>query len=223
MGDLPGEGQWWMRRPALLVVLVALLASALLASGLTVVSRPLSATAATGETAEPVVGGPLVAPDLVAAGVIARNKGQRVEMEGLRTETSRSYANPDGSVTVRRHTGQQRFRDGQGRWVEVDLDLTQRSDGSVVPAAHPLGLRLAGGGRRGAELVAVQAGEDAPGQGRQVGVVWPGMLPRPTVEGPTATYRDITAGVDARVEATRSGFEQFFVIRDRSAVFDTFV
>ncbi|MGV8909331.1 MAG: hypothetical protein ACOH1Y_10145 [Propionicimonas sp.] len=44
---------------------------------------------------------------------------------------------------------------------------------------------------------------------------WTGTLSTPTLAGPRATYADVQPGVDLVVEATRTGFEQYLVVKAR--------
>lgn len=160
------------------------------------------------------------AADLPSARVAARLSGKRVEALSERTETSTTWVNPNGSLTTELSAGPVRFK-RNGKWVDVDLDLAARSDGSVAPAAHPAGLVLGGkGGTRPASLKA--AGKAAArtlvtlGQGQeQVELRWKGGLPKPVLDGPKATYRDAVPGADVVVEATRTGFEQYVTIKQR--------
>ncbi|MGW2547536.1 DNRLRE domain-containing protein, partial [Kitasatospora sp. NPDC001574] len=53
---------------------------------------------------------------------------------------------------------------------------------------------------------------------QQLSFGWLGKLPRPRLEGNKATYVDARPGVDLVLQATRTGFEQFLIVKDRSAV-----
>ncbi|WP_380286460.1 DNRLRE domain-containing protein [Kitasatospora purpeofusca] len=53
---------------------------------------------------------------------------------------------------------------------------------------------------------------------QQVSFGWLGKLPAPKLEGNKATYVDARPGVDLLLKATRTGFEQFLIVKDRSAV-----
>lgn len=108
------------------------------------------------------------------------------------------------------HIGIQRFRGKDGEWVDVDLDLQKRSDGTVEPQGHAFGLTLPGKGR--GQWMSV---EDGLGKGRDVKLGFPMDLPEPTLEGSTATYEQVQPGVDMVVEALRTGFEQFFILEER--------
>ncbi|MGK5449778.1 DNRLRE domain-containing protein [Streptomyces radiopugnans] len=165
------------------------------------------------------------AADIPSAKVAARLSGRRVEALSERTETSTTWVNKDGSLTTELSAGPVRFqRDGQ--WVNVDVDLVRRSDGSVEAAAHPAGLSLAGKG--GTLPKSLAAAEKAPardlvtlGEGEeQITLQWKGGLPAPTLEGTRATYAGALPDADLIVEATRTGFEQFVEIDKRPTAKD---
>ncbi|MFK3978984.1 DNRLRE domain-containing protein [Micromonospora sp. NPDC050397] len=142
----------------------------------------------------------------------ARETGKSVQVKSLTSETTEVWALPDGQVRVDIAAGVQRFRRGAD-WVSVDLTLRTAADGAVEPVAHPNGLRISGA--RGAgdhELAAVGVGD------QRVAMGWAGALPTPKLDGHRATYVEALPGVDLVVEATRSGFEQFLVVKQRDAV-----
>ncbi|MFI1105419.1 DNRLRE domain-containing protein [Streptomyces melanogenes] len=151
--------------------------------------------------------------------------GHRVEVLDRRTETSTTWANPQGTLTTTLSGGPVRLlRDGE--WVDVDATLNRRSDGAVEAEAHPGGLRLAGPG--GARARSAKAAAQAPasaardlitlGAGnRKIGVQWKGGLPAPVLDGPRATYPDAVPGADLVVDATRTGFEQYLNLKERPA------
>ncbi|MEU3454984.1 DNRLRE domain-containing protein [Micromonospora sp. NPDC006766] len=191
----------------LAVGLSATMVSSLLAG---VVSRPAEAKPPVTQAQQ--LAGPLERPDEAAAVVTARMTGKRVLISGLTTETTEFWALPSGSVEATLSTGPVRMRDDEGDWVDVDLTLQRRADGSVAPRAHPAGLTLAGSAGPG-EHVLVSLG--AAGQRSTLG--WSGALPAPVLEGAKATYPEVRPGVDLVVSATRTGFEQLLVVKDRKA------
>ncbi len=178
------------------------------------VVRPQSALAVpAGPPEAPAADVPLERPDEMAALTTARMTGRRVKITNLTSETSEFWALPDGLVEAEIHAGPVRFRDEHGQWVAVDVSLERRSDGSVGSKAHPYGLRLSGAASEGEhDLVTLGQGQDASSVG------WSGRLPEPVLDGTTATYPDVRPGVDLVVEATRTGYEQFLVVKDRAAV-----
>ncbi|MFE7328179.1 DNRLRE domain-containing protein [Streptomyces sp. NPDC057565] len=163
--------------------------------------------------------GVTVADDLLAARVAARLSGHRVEAAAERSETATTWVNSDGSLTTEITAGPTRFQK-DGKWLPVDLDLVADASG-VRPQGHPRGLTLARGGLQGEpSLAAAQksAGRDLVtlgSGGDRVSLQWKGVLPTPTLEGRTATYRDAFPGADLVVSATRTGFEQYVVLRER--------
>ncbi|MFJ8112457.1 DNRLRE domain-containing protein [Streptomyces sp. NPDC096132] len=164
--------------------------------------------------------GPKQAADIPSARVAARLYGHRVEALDERTETSTTWVNKDGSLTTELSAGPIRFQ-RDDKWVDVDVDLTERADGSIAAKAHPSGLVLAGKGGTVAKSLA--AAEDARardlitlGSGdEEITLRWKGGLPQPKVKGTTARYENAIPGADLVVEATRTGFEQFVEIAER--------
>ena len=164
--------------------------------------------------------GDLMAADQAAARVLARQSTERVEVVGARTSSSSTWALPDGSMVLGQAAGPIWVRTGSGDgskdadWTAVDVDLVKGADGLVRPKGHPGSLVLSGGGVvKNGELARVTA---PSGQGSAV-LEWSGSLPVPTLAGPRATYSDVSPGVDLVVEATRTGFEQFLVVKSRPA------
>ncbi|WP_240742020.1 DNRLRE domain-containing protein [Micromonospora zingiberis] len=163
--------------------------------------------------AAPTAGQPLERPDEAAAIHTARLTGQKVRVGGLTTETSEFWALPDGRIEAEVHLGPVRIRDDSGAWQAVDFNLTREPDGSVRAKVHPSGLRLSGAAGPGEhDLVTVGRGGD------QLSLGWSGALPAPEVDGTRATYPEVRPGVDLVVESTRTGFEQYLVVKNRAAV-----
>ncbi|MER7759677.1 DNRLRE domain-containing protein [Streptomyces sp. NPDC097619] len=172
------------------------------------------------------------AADVRAATLAARLSGRRVEALSERTESTTTWANPDGTLTTDSASGPLRFRDkASGAWRDIDITLVKGRDGSVAAKSHPLGLKL--GGATPPELAARvmasgEAGEarTAPvplvaldaGAGRSLGLSWRGVLPKPAISGTIARYTNVLTATDLLIETTRTGFEQFLELKDRSAV-----
>ncbi|MFI7064207.1 RHS repeat-associated core domain-containing protein [Kribbella sp. NPDC050124] len=152
-------------------------------------------------------------PDLVSAVVTARSQGSRVEVESMRSETSTTWANPDGTMTTEAHAAPIRFKAANGAWQPVDLTLERRTDGTVAPRGHKLGLRL---GKRNTATGGVFASAVA-GSSHQVEWLAPFKLPEPTIDGTKATYAEVQPGVDLTLDARRSGFEADFIVKQRPA------
>lgn len=166
-------------------------------------------------------------PDAVSARVAARAQGSRVEVEQLRTGTSSTWVNPDGTSTTEQHQGPIRFKDPaamdpkSAAWVNVNLDVEAKGDGTAGPVGHPGGLSLAGKTAGAGKGVKTSSGTDAVSldekTGRSVTLGWPGALGEPVLKGTSATYLDVSPGVDFVVHSRRSGFESDVVIKTAAA------
>lgn len=178
-----------------------------------VVARPAAAAPPVVEEPASEPSGELARPDEAAATVTARMTGRRVKISNLTSETSEFWALPNGAIEVEAHLGPARIKDDSGEWIPVDFTLARQPDGSVAARAHPRRLRLSGQAGAGEHDLAVVS----DGQG-EVALGWQGALPEPTLDGATATYQEVRPGVDLVVEATRTGFEQFLIVKSRDAV-----
>lgn len=150
------------------------------------------------------------AADIPSARATARMTGRRIEALSERTESTTTFVNPDGSVTADLNAGPIRVRRGEA-WMPVDLTLVRGSDGVIRPRSHPRDLALAGGGFSGVprDLARVQFGES------EVALQWRGRLPEPVLSGSRAVYPDVLLGADLVVQATRTGFEQYVIVKSR--------
>jgi len=165
------------------------------------------------------------AGDLPSARVLARLSGKRVEARSERLESTTTWANPDGTLTSELSSGPVRFqRDGE--WTDIDLTLRKGADGTIAPKAHPGGLRLGvKGGTRARSMAEARTAAARTlatvGAGDQrIALQWKGGLPEPVLAGTAATYPDAVPGADVVVEATRTGFEQYTVIKQRPTATD---
>ncbi|WP_189554683.1 FG-GAP-like repeat-containing protein [Streptomyces lavendofoliae] len=157
------------------------------------------------------------AGDPVAAGSLseedkaledAKASGRPVELLSARTEASDTWAQPDGSFSVKRHgTAVRVWRNGA--WVPTDPSLVFTTDGSVVPRASSVSVRFSGGGS-GPMLTGVK-------DGRSLSLTWPKPLPKPTLNGNVATYAEVLAGVDLQLKAETEGFSQLLVVKTAEA------
>ncbi|MFG1710333.1 LamG-like jellyroll fold domain-containing protein [Nonomuraea sp. M3C6] len=146
-------------------------------------------------------------PEEVALAV-ARRTGRPVEVESMRSETRQVFAQPGGTLTMEQHVRPVRVRQA-GRWVPVDTTLRLRPDGAVEPVATAAGLTFSGGG--GAPLARLSRG------GKSLEIGWPGTLPKPTLNGDTATYPEVMPSVDLQVTADVDGFSHVLVVKSRVA------
>ncbi|MEW2131462.1 DNRLRE domain-containing protein [Streptomyces sp. NPDC005435] len=159
------------------------------------VSAPASATASGDEDAA-----------IGAARRSAAASGERVEVADLRTESSTTFVNPDGSVTVESSTGPVRVKDDEGSWHDVDTTLVHR-DGGIEPRQAAADIRISDGGT--GPLAEVEEGN------RTLGISWDGNLPEPEIQGDTAVYSDVRPGQDLVVSALPEGFSHQLVLKQR--------
>ncbi|WP_346433741.1 LamG-like jellyroll fold domain-containing protein [Nonomuraea composti] len=143
-----------------------------------------------------------------AAVAAAREAGQPVEVESMRSETRTVFAQPDGTLKMELNVRPIRVRK-EGRWVPVDTTLRLRPDGAVEPVAAAVGLAFSGGGD--APLARLSRG------GKSMELGWTGPLPKPTLSGDTATYAEVMPGVDLQVTADVDGFSHLLVVKSRAA------
>ncbi|MEU3104855.1 LamG-like jellyroll fold domain-containing protein [Streptomyces griseoflavus] len=156
-------------------------------------------------TAEAEGAGGLTEADAMA---MAKKTGEPVEIASLRGEASEVFATPDGQLQAREYLRPVWTRD-RGGWVRIDTDLTATKEGAIAPKASATDLEFSGGGE--SPLVRMRRA------GRELSLTWPTPLPKPTVEGPEATYPSVLPGVDLRMTAQEDGFTQLLVVKSAEA------
>ncbi|MFJ9549337.1 LamG domain-containing protein [Streptomyces erythrochromogenes] len=143
----------------------------------------------------------------------AKKSGKPVEVVGERTDSSTTFANPDGksfrldtsAVPVR-----VRSKSGSG-WVTPDATLEVRADGSVGPKAAVADISFSGGGEQSSLVTIASAG-------RAMSWGWQGgALPKPLLDGASAVYPEVLPGVDLRMTATLKGFREVLVVKTPEA------
>lgn len=203
----------------------------LVLAGLLAVDVAAPAAALAAATAPRPTGTPRPQDDVTSALLRARLEGKRVEVVGERTETRTLWADPSGTLTEDQAAGPVRFRNADGSWTAVDINLAKAADGTVEAKAHPLGLTLGGATPARADEPAtrrLRAAEPVAAstplvtltspEGSRVELGWRGALTAPRIAGTRATYPDALPYADLVVSATRTGFEQFLVLKSRQAV-----
>ncbi|MFH8836310.1 hypothetical protein [Streptomyces sp. NPDC017868] len=172
---------------------------------------PVSAAAALPETSTIATAAETGAPEAQfekTAFETAARTGQRVEIIDRREETAEFFANPDGSTT-RRSYATPKWTRFEGRWRQADPTLVKKSDGSIAPSAPAFSIAFSGGGAQ--PLATMVKG------GRKLALTWPSALPKPVLDGDTATYASILPGVDLKLTAEVDGFAQHLVINTAEA------
>ncbi|MEI5011388.1 LamG domain-containing protein [Streptomyces sp. PmtA] len=181
-------------------------AGAVLAAGLVGVPAAGPAVVQTAAAAEKTSDGVAISED--AAQEEAAAAGKPVEAVNLRTERSETLANPDGTFTLREHVQPVRAYK-KGKWAELDTTLVQQPNGTWVPRASTADMVISGGGK------GPFASMDRAG--KWMSVSWPGVLPKPEVEGSTAKFVDVLPGVDLTVTADVDGFSHLLVVKSAKA------
>ena len=183
------------------------LTGALSAMVLSVISTTLVVGSAPAAAAPPAKVPCAVAPNLKSAVVAQRTCDGPIELFDQRDEISQTFLNDDGSQTVEVSMAPERVRKGKG-WTPVDTRLVAGSDG-VAPRAAVLPVRLSNGGA--GPLVRLRQGS------HELRLSWPATLPKPLLDGDTAVYREVLAGVDLRVTAEPLGFSEVLVVKTPAA------
>lgn len=180
-----------------------------IAAAVAIVSTSLEvASVAIADEPSPPQAEETVKPDAASATIAARRLGQQVEVTDATSETTRRWANPDGTFTDEMYAGPVRTKQGDD-WVPINTTLAVR-DGAVRPAATVGDVAFSDGGD--GPVASVSDGDLA------LSLAWPDALPTPTIVGDTARYADVLPGVDLEVKALSAGFEQSFVLKNREAV-----
>jgi hypothetical protein len=138
----------------------------------------------------------------------AVSTGKPVEIRELRTEYSRTFANPDG-FSRRAEIGSTAMfgRTESGAFEPIDTTLEMRG-GGIAPrvSAAPVTLPSGGGSTATIEFGKTELELDLPGD-----------LGTPELDGPTATYRDVFPGVHLHLTATPEGMKEVFEVTSRKA------
>ncbi|MFJ3927540.1 ricin-type beta-trefoil lectin domain protein [Streptomyces sp. NPDC090022] len=141
----------------------------------------------------------------------ARSSGKQVAVGHLTTESSQTFANPDGTLTTDTAPVPQRVRTAAGTWQPVDTTLRAGADGTVAPTAVPSKVSFSGGGS-GPMATTTTA------DGRKLAVKAPFTLPRPELNGDSALYKSVLPDVDLELTATAlGGWRQVLVVRTPQA------
>lgn len=144
-------------------------------------------------------------PDPISAMVTAKSLGRQVEDESQRTETTSVFANPDGTWSSDSAPEPVRVQDEAGAWHDVDTTLIPRN-GGFGPAYAASDVLLSDGGDR----VFASVNQS----GKELDWRWRRELPKPIVDGDTATYPGVAAGGDLVVTATATGFTHHIVLKE---------
>lgn len=189
------------RRPLVVAATVA----ALLTPGLGVLPAP-AAEQNPSDTGTSTHGNASLSPS--AAQAKAKKSGKAVEIQTLRDERSTTVANPDGTFTTKQYVQPVRTRK-DGKWTDIDTTLVKQKNGKLAPKAATTPMSFSGGG----DTTFAQIEKD----GHRLSLDWPTTLPKPKIDGSTATYADVLDGVDLQVTASAEGFSHILVVKNAEA------
>ncbi|WP_018530966.1 MULTISPECIES: LamG-like jellyroll fold domain-containing protein [unclassified Streptomyces] len=184
------------------------------------IAATLTALLASGLGALPSIGGDAPAAaaadkdtSLTAAGsgdaqAKAAKAGKKVEVLALRDERSTTTANPDGTFTTIEYVQPIRTRK-DGKWQDIDTTLVKQANGTYAPKAALTAMAFSGGG----DETFAQLEKD----GRSLSLGWQAKLPKPKIDGSTATYANVLDGVDLKITASAEGFSHVLVVKNAKA------
>ena len=132
------------------------------------------------------------------------------EVPALRTESSRTYRQADGSYQAQVSAGPVNYRDASGDWKPIDVDFASDGDGGLktTEAAAKVSLpeslddpaKVTAGSRWVSFEMAGADGDVAP-----------------SADGSSATYDEVLDGVDATYDAQPTGVKETLTLADDSA------
>ncbi|MFI6009178.1 LamG-like jellyroll fold domain-containing protein [Streptomyces sp. NPDC051243] len=144
------------------------------------------------------------------ASALAAETGQRVAVDGSTTESSKVFANPDGTFTQETNAAPVRAQKDDGTWAPIDTALVREADGSVRAKNTTADLTFSGGGS-GDGLVTLKD------EGHKLQLGWPTALPEPHLDGASATYVGVLPDVDLKLTALSSGYTSVLVVKSAEA------
>ncbi|WP_369233806.1 LamG-like jellyroll fold domain-containing protein [Streptomyces sp. R21] len=143
-----------------------------------------------------------------AAQAKAAKSGDPVEILSLRDERSTTVANPDGTFTTTEYVQPVRTRQN-GKWTKIDTTLVEQKNGTYAPKAALAAMSFSGGG----DTTFAEIEKD----GHALSLDWVKELPKPKIDGSTATYANVLPGVDLNVTANAEGFSHVLVVKNAKA------
>ncbi|MGW1868166.1 RICIN domain-containing protein [Streptomyces mauvecolor] len=148
---------------------------------------------------------------LDAARTQAKGTGKPVVVGFLNTAASQTVANPDGTLSTDTSAAPQRVQAADGTWQGIDTTLRAAADGTVTPTVVPSKLVFSAGGDG---PMATMTTSD----GKKLALKAPFTLPKPTLNGDSALYKDVLPDVDLELTATAlGGWRQVLVVHTAQA------
>ncbi|HET9898143.1 MAG TPA: LamG-like jellyroll fold domain-containing protein [Streptosporangiaceae bacterium] len=139
----------------------------------------------------------------------AMRTGKPVLVGAETTATVAVMARPNGLLSMISNVFPVRVK-VHGAWKPIDARLRRAAGNRWTPAASSMPVTFSGGGT--GPLVTVK---DTAGQA--VSMYWPAAVPKPAIEGSVALYRNVLPGIDLRLKATGTGYQETLIVRDAAA------
>ncbi|WP_375118103.1 LamG-like jellyroll fold domain-containing protein [Nonomuraea sp. MTCD27] len=138
----------------------------------------------------------------------AKKRNAPVAVETAYTETSRTWAYPDGHLTTQSYAGPSQLKQVDGSWAWIDTTLVEK-DGVLKPKLAKADVRFSQGGN--GPFASLERDK-----GQRFALSWLKDLPRPRIEGNVATYIDAAGpGADLVLTALPDGFRHDVILRER--------
>ncbi|WP_345484724.1 phospholipase A2 [Planotetraspora phitsanulokensis] len=177
-----------------------------------VVPLPARAVPVSTKAQAPAATCPDEMPTEISAKLAAAVCDKRIKVASLTSETDEYFVNPNGTMTQEHRYRPVRVKRGD-EWTAADATLVANPDGSVAPKASSVSYSFSGGGQG----PLVRASE----KGTEFSLDSPlGALPKPVLNGATATYPEVLPGVDLVLTADVDGFAEKLVVKSREAAAD---
>jgi hypothetical protein len=142
-----------------------------------------------------------------------RRPGKPVVVTSETTPNRSVVAHPNGMLSMTSNPLPVRVKE-HGAWTAINPSLRRTGAGTWAPVASPEPVVFSGGG--GDPLVTITD----PASGQHLSLSWPNPLPRPVISGPVALYRSVLPGIDLRLKANNTGYQETLVVRDAAAAAD---
>ncbi|MEQ4716544.1 LamG-like jellyroll fold domain-containing protein [Nonomuraea sp. B19D2] len=138
----------------------------------------------------------------------AKKQNKAVAVQAAFTETSRTWAYPDGHLSTQSYNGPAQLRQADGSWAWIDSTLEEKN-GVLKPRLAKGGLQVSAGGP--GPFASMRLGREGT-----FALSWPTALPKPQVKGNVATYVGAAGpSADLVVTALPTGFRHDVVLRER--------
>ncbi|MFE3455326.1 LamG-like jellyroll fold domain-containing protein [Nonomuraea sp. NPDC059194] len=138
----------------------------------------------------------------------AKKQGKPVAVEAVYTETSRTWAYPDGHLTLQSYAGPSQLKQPDGSWAFINTDLVEQ-DGFLKPKLAKADVQFSLGGN--GPFASMERGN-----GQKFSLSWLKDLPKPEITGNVARYIDAAGPMaDLVVTALPTGFRHDVVLRER--------